>query len=426
VAEATHNSGPRSRETYQTAVHPAAGGSSIGAPIESSWAGEEEIKVMSQRPSRRPQRRRLVPPIRQSKGRAAKIGDDLVPVSRQLSSSATLNSLAGDIGQLIESARQQVAHAANAALTTLYWQIGTRIRQDILKERRADYGAEIVSALGRQLAARYGRGFDEKSLRHMLRFAEVFPDPEIVSALRRQLSWTHFKRLIYLDDALKRDFYAEMCRVEGWSTRMLEQKIDSMLYERTALSKRPEKLIRKELAALRDNDHFTPDLVFQDPYLLDFLGLRDTFSEKDLESALLREIERFLLELGSGFAFLERQKRVTVDGDDYYIDLLFFHRRMRRLVVIELKIGDFKPADSGQVELYLRWLDRHERQPGEEPPIAIILCAGKKHETVEYLDLTRSGIHVAEYLTELPPREVLRERLHKALKVARARLFETE
>lgn len=337
-----------------------------------------------------------------------------------------LASLAGDVGRLIESARQQVAQAANAALTTLYWQIGTRIRQDVLKERRGEYGAEIVSALGRQLGGRYGRGFDEKSLRHMLRFAEIFPDAEIVSALRRQLSWSHFKRLIYLDDQLKREFYAEMCRVEGWSTRTLDQKISGMLYERVGLSKKPEALIRKELAALRASDRVTPDLIFQDPYLLDFLGLRDTFSEKDLEAALLQEIERFLLELGSGFAFLERQKRITLDGDDYYLDLLFFHRRMRRLVVIELKIGDFKPADSGQVELYLRWLDRNERQPGEEPPVAIILCAGKKQETVEYLDLGRSGIHVAEYLTELPPREVLRDRLHKALEVARAQLVAQE
>lgn len=327
-----------------------------------------------------------------------------------------------EIGRMIETAQGHVAEAANAALTTLYWQIGARIQQDVLQERRAAYGAEIVSALGRQLEARFGRGFGEKSLRHMLRFAEAFPDPAIVSALRRQLSWTHFKSLIYLEDPLKREFYAEMCRIEGWSTRILQKKIDGMLYERTALSKKPEALVRSELQGLRERDRLTTDLVFQDPYLLDFLGLRDTFSERDLESALLREIERFLLELGSGFAFIERQKRITLDGDDYYIDLLFFHRRLRRLVVIELKIGDFKPADAGQVELYLRWLDRHERQAGEDPPIGIILCAGKKRETVEYLDLGRSGIHVAEYLTELPARDVLRERFHQAISAARARV----
>ena len=272
------------------------------------------------------------------------------------------------------------------------------------------------------MTAEFGRGFAEKNLRRMMQFAEVFPDPLIVAALLRQLGWTHFTLLIPIRDGLKRDFYAEMCRVERWSTRTLRQKIDSMLFERTALSKKPDQLIRQELDALREDDTLTPDLVFQDPYLLDFLGLNDTYSEKDLESALLREIERFLLELGAGFAFVERQKRITLDGDDYYMDLLFFHRRLRRLVVIELKLTDFKPADSGQVELYLRWLDRHERQPGEEPPLAIILCAGKKRETVEYLDLGRSGIHVAEYLTELPPRELLRERFHRALALTRARL----
>ncbi len=331
-------------------------------------------------------------------------------------------ALAADIRQMIEVARQQVAQAVNAGLTTLYWQIGARIRRDVLENKRAEYGAEIVATLSRQLVPEFGRGFEEKNLRRMVQFAEVFPDGEIVATLRRQLGWSHFKEIIPLKDELKRDFYAEMCRIERWSVRTLRLKIDGMLFERTALSKKPDELIRKELAELRTQDKLTPDFVFQDPYLLDFLGLKDTYSEKDLESALLREIERFLLELGAGFAFVERQKRITLDGDDYYIDLLFFHRKLRRLVVIELKLGEFKPSDSGQLELYLRWLDRHDRQPDEEPPLAIILCAGKKLETVEYLDLGRSGIHVAEYLTELPPREVLRARFHQALAAARARL----
>lgn len=333
-----------------------------------------------------------------------------------------VSTLVSDLGSMIEVARKQVAVAANAALTTLYWQIGHRVRTEVLDEQRAKYGSQIFSAVGRQLEARYGRGFGEKSLRHMVRFAQAFPDPEIVSTLRRQLSWSHFKQLIYMEEELKRTFYAEMCRVEGWSTRVLAQKIGSMLFERTALSKKPEALIRKELSALREKGELTPALVFRDPYMLDFLELADTYSEKDLESAILREIERFLLELGAGFAFVERQKRITLDGDDYYLDLLFFHRRMQRLVAIELKIGDFKPQDSGQMELYLRWLDRHERQPSERAPLGIILCAGKKRETVEYLDLDTRGIHVAEYLTELPPREVLADRLHRAIEAAQNRL----
>ena len=336
---------------------------------------------------------------------------------------AVVTALALDLGTMIEASRQQAAQTVNVALTLLHWRIGQRIRGEILGEARAAYGSAIVSTVSRQLMPRFGRGYSEKALRHMMRFAEAFPDGEIVSTLSRELAWSHFLEIIYLKDQLQREFYAELCRVERWSVRALRQKIDGMLYERTALSKKPEQLIRQELAALRKEGVVTPALVFQDPYMLDFLELKDTYSEKDLESALLREIERFLLELGTGFAFVERQKRIVLDGDDYYIDLLFFHRRMRRLVAIELKIGDFKPADSGQVELYLRWLDRHERQPSEEAPLGIILCAGKKRETVEYLDLDARGIHVAEYLTDLPPREVLQERLHRAIAAARNRLM---
>ena len=336
------------------------------------------------------------------------------------------NALATELGRWIEEARGQAAVAVNAALTTLYWRIGHRVRTEVLGNTRAGYGERIVAAVGRQLEARHGRGFGEKNLRRMMQFAEAFPDVEIVAALRRQLGWSHFKLLIPMKDGLKRDFYAEMCRVEGWSTRQLAEKIDGMLFERTALSKKPEALVRKELNALREKGEVSPALVFQDPYVLDFLELADTYSEKDLESAILREIERFLLELGTGFAFVERQKRIVLDGHDYYIDLLFFHRRMRRLVVIELKIGEFKPADAGQVELYLRWLERHDQQPGEEKPLGIILCAGKHMETAHYLDLDARGIHVAEYVTELPSREVLVERLHRAIAAARERLVAGE
>lgn len=213
---------------------------------------------------------------------------------------ANPGALTADVRQLIEAARRQVAQVVNAGLTLLHWQIGGRIHREILQEKRADYGAEIVSTLSRQLVPEFGRGFSDKALRHMVRFAEAFPQPEIVSALSRQLAWSHFKEIIYLKDDLKRDFYAEMCRVERWSVRTLRQKIDGMLYERTALSKKPEKLIRQELQSLRAEDTVTPDFVFQDPYLLDFLGLKDTYSEKDLEAALLREIERLPAGTGGG------------------------------------------------------------------------------------------------------------------------------
>jgi predicted nuclease of restriction endonuclease-like (RecB) superfamily len=199
----------------------------------------------------------------------------------------------------------------------LYWNVGKRIKEEILGNERAEYGKEIVSALGRQLTTVYGTGFSEKSLWHMIHFAQVYPDEKIISALRRELSWTHFKEIIYIDDPLKRDFYAEMCRIERWNTRTLHAKIQNMLYERTALSKKSEKLIKQELAALREEDRMTPDLVFRDPYFLDFLGLSDTYSERDLEAAILRELERFLLELGTDFTFAARQKRITIDRENH-------------------------------------------------------------------------------------------------------------
>ena len=330
--------------------------------------------------------------------------------------------LLADVRELILTARESVARTIDAGLVTLYWHIGRRIHQDILKQKRAEYGAEIVSALGRQLEAEFGRGFTEKSLRHMVRFAEAFPDEQIVAALRRQLGWTHFKSIIYLDHPLKRDFYAEMCRTESWSTTTLAQKIGSMLYERTALSKKPDKLIEQELAALRSGDKLTPDLVFRDPYILDFLGLKDPYAEKDVEAAILREVESFILELGVGFAFLERQKRMQIDARDYYLNLLFYHRKLKRLVAIELKLGDFEAADKGQMELYLGWLKRHAVEPGEEAPLGMILCAGKNDEHVELLELASSSIHVATYWTKLLPRKQLERKLHQAVLRARQRL----
>lgn len=326
-----------------------------------------------------------------------------------------------DIRRLIEETRSAVASTVNAALTVLHWQVGKRINDEILEGDRAGYGEQIVHALSAQLQAEYGNGFSEKSIRRMMQFAESFADGEIVATLSRQLSWSHFIELLPLKQDLQRDFYAELCRVERWSVRTLRQKIGGMLYERTALSRKPEELIRHELDALRNEDRLTPDLVFRDPYFLDFLGLTGAWQEKDLESAILRELETFLMELGAGFTFVARQKRIIVDGDDFYLDLLFFHRGLRRLVAIELKLDKFRPEHKGQMELYLRWLDRYERKAGEEHPLGLILCAGKSDERVELLELGKSGIRVAEYLTELPSREMLERKLHAAMEHARQR-----
>jgi len=332
-----------------------------------------------------------------------------------------LAALLADVRELIAEARQGAARAVDAGLATLYWQVGQRIRQDILKEKRAGYGEQIVFALSAQLERDFGRGFGEKNLRRMIQFAEAYPDREIVVSLLRQLGWTHFLRLIPIQDPLKRDFYAEMCRVENWSTRTLQQKIQSMLYERTALSKKPDKLIRRELKQLRDEDKLTPDLVFRDPYVLDFLGLKDTYAEKDLESAILREMESFILELGVGFCFVARQLRMQIDDRDYYLDLLFYHRKLCRLIAIELKIGQFEAADKGQMELYLGWLKRYAAEPQEAAPLGMILCAGKSTEHVALLELEKSGIHVASYWTELLPKKELERKLHEVVRLARSR-----
>jgi predicted nuclease of restriction endonuclease-like (RecB) superfamily len=330
--------------------------------------------------------------------------------------------LAGDIRTLIEQSRQQLVSTVNSALTSLYWHIGQRIRREVLQGERAVYGEQIISALAKQLESDYGRGFSSKNLRHMLRFAEVFPEFEIVSAVQRQLSWTHFKTIIYLDDPLKRDFYLQICQQEGWSTRTLQERLDSQLFERTALSKQPEALLEQELAHLRETGNLAPSFVLKDPYLLDFLGLNDRYLEKDLEDAILRELEQFLLELGAGFSFVARQKRIQIDNDDFYIDLLFYNRRLKRLIAIDLKLGDFKAEHKGQMELYLRWLSKYEQEADEAPPLGIILCSGKKQEQIELLELDASGIHVAEYLTALPPKELLQAKLHQAIEHSRARL----
>jgi predicted nuclease of restriction endonuclease-like (RecB) superfamily len=331
-------------------------------------------------------------------------------------------ALVGDIRRLIVEAQAGLAATVNSALTMLYWRIGQRIRSEVLKGERAGYGEQIVSSLSRQLEAEYGRGFSTPNLRHMLRFAEVFEAEDIVYALSRQLSWTHLRSLIYIDDPLKREFYLGMCRSEGWSTRTLRGRLDSMLFERTALSRKPDELLTTELAALREQGELSPNLVLKDPYILDFLGLQDRYLEKDLEDAILRELESFLLELGAGFTFVARQKRLQIDNDDFYIDLLFYNRRLKRLVAIELKLGDFKAADKGQMELYLRWLAKHEQEPDEAPPLGIILCTGKKREQIELLELDQTGIHVAEYLTGLPSRQILEQKLHEAVALSRARL----
>ena len=330
--------------------------------------------------------------------------------------------LLSDVRSLIEASRHRVARVVNSAMVLTYWSIGARIATEIIGDERGDYGKRIVQKLAAHLAAEYGSGFSARNLFQMVRIARTFPEFQIVQTLSALLGWSHFVVLSALEDPLQREFYAQMCATERWSVRTLQQKIQGMLFERTAISRKPEALAAMELEALRDEDRLSTDLVFRDQYFLHFLGLKDAYSERDLETAILRELESFIAELGSDFTFVGRQRRMTVDGIDYRLDLLFFHRRLRRLIAIDLKLGRFQAADKGQMELYLRWLQKYEQRAGEDPPLGLILCAGKSEEHVELLELERSGIRVAEYTTEFPPRELLAAKLHAAIAAARERI----
>lgn len=333
------------------------------------------------------------------------------------------SNLLADIRQLIEATKSQVASTVNSAMTLMYWHIGDRINRDVLGGERAIYGKQIVARLAQNLQTEYGKGsFSEKHLRQMMRFAEAFPDEKIVYTVCRQLTWSHIRLLVPIEDMLQRDFYASMASDQRWSVRTLKAKIDSMLYERTAIAKQPEEVIIHDLEELRNERKMSADLVFQDPYVLDFLGMHDNYSEKDLESAIVAELQRFIIELGNDFAFLARQKRITVDEEDYYIDLLFYHRRLRCLVAIDLKLGKFQAAYKGQMELYLRWLEKYDMAEGENKPIGLILCAGKNEEHIELMHLDGSNIRVADYITKLPDRKILEQKLQLAIEHAHNRL----
>lgn len=331
--------------------------------------------------------------------------------------------LLSDVRQLIESTKSQVAVTVNSAMTMMYWHIGDRINRELLGGERAAYGKQVVASLSRELTEQYGgREFSEKNLNRMRLFATRFPNLEIWTPVVSKLSWSHFLQVMPIEDDLARNFYLTMAADQRWSKRTLKAKIDGMLYERTAIAKQPEDVVLHDLAELRDERKLSPDLVFKDPYFLDFLGLHDNYSEKDLESAIVADLEHFLTEFGNDFAFMARQKRITVDNEDYYIDLLFYHRRLRCLVAIDLKLGKFQAAYKGQMELYLRWLEKYDMVEGENKPIGLILCAGKNEEHVELMHLRDSNIRVADYLTKLPDRKLIEQKLQQAIMRAHTHL----
>ncbi|MEI8272399.1 MAG: PDDEXK nuclease domain-containing protein [Paludibacter sp.] len=319
--------------------------------------------------------------------------------------------LVNELSILIEHSQQQVVWQANSTITLLFWQVGKRINDDILQNKRADYGKQIVPTVSAQLETRFGRNFTEKNVRRMIKFAEQFTDLSIVAALSRQLSWSHFIELLPLKTQEARLFYAQLSAIQVFGIRDLRKQIATKTYERTTLAN----LQNTSVSTAMSNN-------FKDPYLLDFLGLQNTYLEKDLEQAILRELESFILELGKGFAFLERQKRMIIDGEDFHLDLLFYHRSLKRLVAVELKLGKFEAKHKGQMELYLKWLDKYEKAEGELPPIGLILCAESSREQIELLEMHKDGIMVAEYWTELPPKKQLEQKIHILLAEAKERL----
>jgi len=321
------------------------------------------------------------------------------------------NSLFQRVSAIIENRRNRAGAYANREVTLMYWEIGRYINMAVLDGGRAEYGKRIVSALATQLTAKYGRTFELRNLRRMMQFAGYFADFEIVSALATQLSWTHFVEILPIKSAEARLYYANEAARRRLGTKELRAQISRKAYE------------RREIANSRlSEESSVPFNVFKDPYLLDTLGLKENFLEADLEKAIITELEKFILEFGHGFTFVERQKRMIIDGEDIVLDLLFFNRILKRLVAVELKLGVFKAAYKGQMELYLKWLDRYERQEGEKTPIGIILCATASREKIELLEMDKAGIAVAEYWAHLPPKAEFETKIKTLLIETRERL----
>jgi len=320
--------------------------------------------------------------------------------------------LFNDLSQLIEQSKKFVTAQANSVMNMLFWNVGKRINKEILQNKRADYGKRIVSTLSTQLTEKYGKSFETKNLRRMMQFAEQFPNLEIVAPLARQLSWSHFRELIPLKSEEARLFYAKEAAERHWGKRELRHSIERKEFERT------------EIANIQlTTQSPIPFNVFKDPYFLDFIDLPKDFLENDLEDAILKELERYILEMGKGFTFVERQKRIIIGDEDYHLDLLFYHRTLKRLVAIDLKLKKFQAKYKGQMELYLKWLNRYERQEGENEPIGLILCTEGNREEIELLEMHKDGIMVAEYWTKLPSKELLQRKIREIV-IETRELFE--
>jgi len=321
-------------------------------------------------------------------------------------------TLFNKISTLIEQSRRVIFNHANSTNIFLFWEIGNHINIDILENKRGDYGKKIVSHIATQLTQKYGRSFESRNLRRMMQFAEQFSDFEIVSQPATQLSWACFIEILPLKTKEAKLFYLNEATRGLMSRNDMRRMINRKTFE------------RKEIADTQISPSSPiPIGTFKDPYLFDVLGIKDEYLEADLEEAIIREIEKFILEFGKGFTFVERQKRMIIDGQDFKIDLLMYNRRLKRLVAIELKKGEFQYAYSAQMKLYLKWLSRYGREEGENEPIGVILCAGGNHrEQIELLEMDKDGIMVAEYWTTLPPKDEFEQKIQTILTETRERV----
>ena len=321
-------------------------------------------------------------------------------------------SLFARVAEIIETRKSWAGAYANREVTLMYWEIGNYINSVVLGGERGEYGGRIVATLSQQLVRKYGNGFEYTKVTRMMKFAELFPDIQIVAPLATQLSWSHFIEILPLGTEEMRLYYAQEVARRRLGVRELRHQISRKAYERQEIAN----------AAL-SKESVIPFNMFKDPCLLDVLGLKENFLEADLEKAILTELEKFILEFGHGFTFVERQKRMTMGDDDFTLDLLFYHRVLKRLVAVELKVGKFIPQYKGQMEFYLKWLNRYERQEGENEPIGLILCPQANRSQIELLEMDKAGIAVAEYWTNLPPKALLEEKIRTILHEAQERLI---
>jgi predicted nuclease of restriction endonuclease-like (RecB) superfamily len=336
---------------------------------------------------------------------------------------------------LMEAARSAAARSVNAIMTATYWEIGRRIVElEQRGESRAEYGKQIIERLAKDLSDRFGRGFQKSNLFQMRAFYLTYPhlgqsfssetlSPEIFQTLSGKfpLPWSHYVKLLSVKSPEARAFYEAEALRSGWSVRQLTRQVNTQYYERALLSRNKAAMLEQG-TVLRPEDAVPPEEELKDPFVLEFLGLKDQYSENDLEEALIHHIESFLLELGGDFTFVGRQRRLRIGDQWFRVDLLFFHRRLRCLVIIDLKLGEFSYADAGQMHMYLNYARKHWTYPGENPPVGLILC-NKKNEAVAYYALEGlSNILAAEYQTALPDEKLLAAELERTRQALENRL----